>query len=55
MKSNNKTQDKSTEAIALLTILSISNKNIAKGNAKGIKETFSDIRRELGIFGRKNF
>jgi hypothetical protein len=30
MKSNNKTQDKSTEAIALLKILSMSNENIGK-------------------------
>jgi len=54
MKSNNKTRDKSTEAIALLKILSMSSKNIRQSNAKGIKETFSDIRREIGILGRNN-
>ena len=44
-----KTQDKSPEALGLLKILAMSDKNIGKSNAKGITETFSDIRKELGI------
>ena len=44
-----KAQEKTQEKLALLNILFMSAKNIRNSKAKGIKETFSDIRNELGI------
>ena len=44
-----KVYEKTQETLALLKILSMSNKNIEIGKAKDIKETFSEIRKELGI------
>jgi prevent-host-death family protein len=44
-----KTFEKTQETLALLKLLSMSSENIMNRKAKGIKETFSDIRRGLGI------
>ena len=44
-----KAYEETQETLALLKILSMSSSNIEKGQAKGIKETFSEIRKELGI------
>ena len=44
-----KAYEKTQETLALLKILSMSGKDIESGKAKGIKETFSEIRNELGI------
>jgi hypothetical protein len=48
---NIKAQEKLQKSFLLLNILYMSYKNIDKTKAKGIKETFSDIRNELGITG----
>jgi prevent-host-death family protein len=48
-----KTYEKTQETLALLKILSMSSKYIGSGEAKGIKETFSDIRKELGLTSKK--
>lgn len=44
-----KTYEKNQETLALLKILSMSSENIEKEKAKGIKETFSEIRQQLNI------
>ena len=44
-----KAYEETQETLALLKILSMSSGSIEKGQAKGIKETFSEIRKELGI------
>jgi prevent-host-death family protein len=44
-----KAYEKTQETLALLKILSLSSKNVHRGKAKGIKETFADIRKELAI------
>jgi hypothetical protein len=44
-----KVYEKTQETLALLKILSMSSKNIESGKAKDIKETFADIRKEIGI------
>jgi len=48
-----KAYEKTQETLALLKILSMSSENIESSKAKGIKETFSDIRKELGIHKAK--
>jgi prevent-host-death family protein len=44
-----KAYEKTQETLALLKILSMGGKNVESGKAKGIKETFSSIRKELSI------
>ena len=48
-----KAYEKTQETLALLKLLSMSSENIENSKAKGIKETFSDIRKELGIHKTK--
>jgi len=48
-----KAYEKTQETLALLKILSMSTENMKRSKAKGIKETFSDIRKELGIHKAK--
>lgn len=44
-----KAYEKTQETLALLKILAMSSENVEKGKAIGIKETFTEIRKELGI------
>ena len=48
-----KAYEKTQETLALLKILSMSSENTERSKAKGITETFSDIRKELGIHKAK--
>ncbi len=44
-----KAYERMQETLALLKILAMTSENTRRKEAKGIKETFSDIRKELGI------
>ncbi len=43
-----KVYEKTQETLALLKILSLSSKNIGKGKAKPVRETFEDVRKAIG-------
>ena len=44
-----KTYEKTQETLALLKILSMSSNNMNDGKAKGIKETFAELRKEQSL------